>query len=105
MYRVRLDRPSTEYYGAHIPHRIVQAYPKQWLAGVLQDVDYLLLRILQVDAFAVGEQMIVGAVAHRLGQPPSKFFLQKFDDAANPLQRNSLASQGTNDGDLGQIFD
>src|SRR5947209_10431245 len=103
--RVRLGRPPAEYLGAHLAHGIVQANPQQRLAGVLQNVDYLLLRVFQVDALAVGKQMIIGAIAHSLGQPPPKLLLQEFDDAADALQRHPLAPERTDDGNLSQVFD
>src|SRR5215472_6621694 len=79
--RLLLRRPAIEDLRPHLAHRIAKAHPQQRLARILENVDHLALRVLEIDALAVGKKVIVRAVADGLGQPPSQLSLQKFHDA------------------------
>jgi hypothetical protein len=48
--------------------------------------------------------VILRAVAHGFGQPPSQFLLQEFHDAAHLLQRETFAAQRADHRDLGNII-
>src|SRR5262245_61259754 len=58
-----LGRTPVENLRPHFAHRITQAYAQQRLARILEDVDHLALRVLQVHALAVCEQVVLRAVA------------------------------------------
>src|SRR6185437_7948521 len=90
--------------GADLAHRITQTHTENGLARVLQKVNNLFGRGLQVKMGAVGEQVVFGASADGLRQAAAQFALQKTNYPAHSLQRKSPAAQVGNHGHFRQII-
>jgi hypothetical protein len=101
--RLPLCWTPVKYFRPNLPDRITQANAQQRLARVLEYVNDLALRIFEINAFSVGQQVIFRASAYRLGQSSAKFFLQKFHDAADPLQGESFAAKSADDRDFREV--
>src|SRR5262249_3646098 len=102
--RLLLRGAPVEDFRPDLAHGVTQAHAQQGLARVLEHVDHLTLRVLQVNALAIGQEVVLGAVADRFGQPPSQLLLQELHDAAYPLQRKALAPEGADHRDLSDIL-
>src|SRR5258708_24997595 len=72
---LRPRRTPAENLRVHFAHRVAQADSQQRLARVLENVDQLLLRVFEIHALAVGQQMVVRGAADGLRQTPAKLLL------------------------------
>src|SRR5450432_1727524 len=102
--RLLLRRTAVEYLRPDFLHRVTQAHAQQRLARVLEGVNDLTLRVLQVNALSIGQEVIFRAVAYGFSQPMSEFLLQEFHNAADTLQREALVPQSANDRDLRDVI-
>jgi hypothetical protein len=98
-----LRRAAVKYLRADLFYRVTQAYAQQRLARVLEYVNDLALRVLQINAFSIGQQVILRTVAHRFSQPPSELLLQELHDAADPLQWKPFTPESANHRDLRKV--
>src|SRR6185369_14984113 len=88
----------------NLSNGVAQADGQHGLARILKNVHDLSGRSLQVDGFAVGEQMVFRASAHGFGQTLSEFLLQKSNYLADTLERKPAASQFADHSNFTQLL-
>lgn len=85
------------------PHRIAQAKAEHGLAGVVENVDYLALRVFNVNALAIRQQVIFRTAADDGGKPFAELFLEKLHNPAHALKGKALAAQRADHRDFSYI--
>src|SRR6185437_9294245 len=86
-------------------NRVAEANGKHRLPRILEDVDDLLRRSLEIQRPAIRQQVIVRRTAYRFCQPLAEFLLQESHDVSHSLQREPLASQFADDGNFREILE
>ena len=97
--------PRASQIGVNALYGIAQADRQHRLAGVLQQVDDTACRILKKDVPPVCQQVIFRSRTDGFDQPLAEFALQKANNTANFLQRESAFAQLTDDRDFGEVVE
>src|SRR6185437_9929129 len=91
--------------GPHSANRVAEADSKHRLSRILEDVDNLLRRSLQIQRPAIRQQVIIRRTADRFRESLAEFLLQEPHNSAHPLQGEALASQFANNGNFREILE
>src|ERR1700733_1866042 len=91
--------------GPHLPHGVAQTDTENRLVRVLENIDNLARRSFEIEAIAVGEQVIFGVAIDDLGQTFAEFAVEKTHDLADALQREPLAAEFADHSNFGQAIE
>src|SRR5271155_4565561 len=100
----RSIRFSGDDLGMHLTDRVAETYSQNRLTRILQDVDDLACRCLQIKMCSIGEQVNIRVAADNFSESFPELPIQETHDLSYPLQRDPLAPQLAYDCYFGEVL-